>query len=104
MEPEESSIMGISAHLFLVYIGHAVPTLKSCGCSTPFGSNVFVMDAPSIIIELSADGHSKTVTDRLGESRAFRTLMDRILEISHAQCWLQDPRHASGGARRHGKS
>ncbi len=53
-------------------------------------SNVFVMDAPSISIELSADGHSKTVTDRLGESRAFRTLMDRILEISNTQRWLQD--------------
>jgi hypothetical protein len=53
-------------------------------------SNLLVMDAPSISIELSVDGHSKTVTDRLGESKAFGALMDRILEISHAQRWLQD--------------
>jgi hypothetical protein len=52
-------------------------------------SNLLVMDAPSISIELSADGYSKTVTDRLGESKAFGALMDRILEISHAQRWLQ---------------
>jgi hypothetical protein len=53
-------------------------------------SDLFVFDAPTISIELSADGHTKTVTDRLGESKAFRVLMDRIVEISHAQHWLQN--------------
>ena len=52
-------------------------------------SNLDVIDAPSFTIELSADGHSTSVTDRLGKSKAFRVLMDRILEISHAQRWLQ---------------
>jgi ankyrin repeat protein len=53
-------------------------------------SDLQVFDAPSIGIELSAEGHTKTVKDRLGESKTFRALMDRILEISHAQRWLQD--------------
>ena len=53
-------------------------------------SHLSVMDAQSISIDLSVDGHTKTVTDRLGESKAFRTLMDRILELSHAQRWLRD--------------
>ena len=53
-------------------------------------SDLFVFDAPTMSIELSVDGHTKTVTDRLGESKAFRVLMDRILEISHAQRWLQN--------------
>jgi Ankyrin repeats (3 copies)/Domain of unknown function (DUF6438) len=52
-------------------------------------SNLLVMDAPSISIELSVDGHSRTVTDHLGKSKAFTTLIDNILEISHAQRWLQ---------------
>lgn len=51
-------------------------------------SDLIVMDAPRVSIELSTDGHTKTVTDQLGESKAFRVLMDRILEISHAQRWL----------------
>ena len=53
-------------------------------------SNLLVMDAPTLTIALSADGHSRSVTDRLGESKAFRVLMDRILEISHAHLWLQN--------------
>ena len=53
-------------------------------------SDMFVFDAPRISIELSADGDFWSVTDRLGKSKAFRTLMDKILEISHAQLWLQD--------------
>ena len=52
-------------------------------------SDLIVMDAPRISIELSADRHTKTGTDQLGESKAFRALMDSILEISHAQRWLQ---------------
>lgn len=51
-------------------------------------SDVFVFDAPRISIELSVDGHAKAVTDRLGESKVFAALMDKILEISHAQRWL----------------
>lgn len=53
-------------------------------------SDLFVFDAPTMSIELSVDGHTKTVTDRLGESKAFRVFMDRILEISDAQRWLQN--------------
>lgn len=48
-------------------------------------SGLLFMDAPSFTIALSADGHSTSVTDQSGESKAFRALMDRILEISHAQ-------------------
>ncbi len=53
-------------------------------------SNLLVMDAPSFTIALSVDGHSRSVTDRWGESKAFRALLDSILEISHAQPWLQN--------------
>src|SRR6476646_3440117 len=53
-------------------------------------SDLIVFDAPKTTIELTADGYRKSVTDRMGESKAFRTLVDRILEISHAQLWLQD--------------
>lgn len=52
-------------------------------------SDLLVTDAPLFSIKLSVDGHSRAVEDRLGQSKAFRTLMDRILEISHAQIWLQ---------------
>lgn len=48
-------------------------------------SNLEVMDAPRISIELSVDGQTKTVTDRLGKSKAFTTLIDNILEISWPQ-------------------
>jgi len=52
-------------------------------------SDLLVMDAHLISIETSVDGHSKSVTDRLGESKAFAALMDRVLELSHAQRWMQ---------------
>jgi Ankyrin repeats (3 copies)/Domain of unknown function (DUF6438) len=51
-------------------------------------SNLLVMDAPTFTIALSVDGRTKTVTDRSRESTAFHALMDRILEITHAQRWL----------------
>ncbi len=51
-------------------------------------SNLLVMDAPSFTIALSVDGHSRSVTDRSRESKAFRPLMDKVLEITHAQRWL----------------
>jgi Ankyrin repeats (3 copies)/Domain of unknown function (DUF6438) len=51
-------------------------------------SDLSVMDAHHISIEMSVDGHSKSVTDRLGESKAFAALMDRVLELSHAQRWM----------------
>src|SRR5260370_37119398 len=46
------------------------------------------MDALTFTIALSVDGRTKTVTDRSRESTAFHALMDRILEITHAQRWL----------------
>src|SRR5260370_28211753 len=46
------------------------------------------MDAPTFTIALSVDGRTKTVTDRSRESTAFHALMDKVLEITHAQRWL----------------
>jgi ankyrin repeat protein/uncharacterized protein DUF6438 len=47
------------------------------------------IDAQRISIGISVEGRSKTVTVCSGESKAFAALMERILELSHAQRWLQ---------------
>ena len=51
-------------------------------------SMLSITDAPSTSILLSIDGRSKAITDRSGH-KDFRTLADKILEISQANLWLQ---------------
>jgi len=53
-------------------------------------TRLVIMDGGSKAIEVSVDGHSRTVTDRLGESKVFAVLFDRMVEISHARSWFEE--------------